>query len=242
MAVESIPRRTVVDLLEARLRDDILSGTHEPGSLLPPERELAAGYGVTRTTLKHALTRLEQAGLLSTRHGIGTRILDYLRVGGADLLPMLAAQDPTWLREVFEVRRQIGTLIAGRAADRRTQRQARRLEHLLRQVADGPDADAVQLADVEVHRELARATGNRVYLLLTNTLFNAYLPVRAALRAPFEDAAHAADRLAPVVRAVVDKDAEAARRAAETYLAGTEKIMLGSLGRPRGRPAADRSR
>ncbi|KPI12225.1 FadR/GntR family transcriptional regulator [Streptomyces mirabilis] len=239
MAVESIPRRTVVDLLEARLRGDILSGTHEPGSLLPPERELAAGYGVTRTTLKHALTRLEQAGLLSTRHGIGTRILDYLRVGGADLLPMLAAQDPTWLREVFEVRRQIGTLIAGRAADRRTERQARRLEHLLRQVADGPDADAVQLADVEVHRELARATGNRVYLLLTNTLFNAYLPVRASLRAPFEDAARATDRLAPVVRAVVDRDGEEARRAAETYLAGTEKIMLGSLSSSRGRPAAD---
>ncbi|WP_217548607.1 FadR/GntR family transcriptional regulator [Streptomyces sp. GbtcB6] len=242
MAVESIPRRTVVDLLEARLRDDILSGTHEPGSLLPPERELAAGYGVTRTTLKHALTRLEQAGLLSTRHGIGTRILDYLRVGGADLLPMLAAQDPTWLREVFEVRRQIGTLIAGRAAERRTERQARRLEHLLRQVADGPDADAVQLADVEVHRELARATGNRVYLLLTNTLFNAYLPVRAALRAPFEDAAQAADRLAPVVRAVVERDGEEARRAAETYLAGTEKIMLGSLSSPRGRPTADSPR
>lgn len=242
MAVESIPRRTVVDLLEARLRDDILSGAHEPGSLLPPERELAAGYGVTRTTLKHALTRLEQAGLLSTRHGIGTRIRDYLRVGGADLLPMLAAQDPTWLREIFEVRRQIGTLIAGRAADRRTEPQARRLEHLLRQVADGPDADAVQLADAEVHRELARATGNRVYLLLTNTLFNAYLPVRASLRTPFEDAARATDRLAPVVRAVVDRDVEEARRAAETYLSGTEKIMLGSLSSPRGRTAADSPR
>ncbi|MFF5144830.1 FadR/GntR family transcriptional regulator [Streptomyces sp. NPDC013157] len=242
MAVESIPRRTVVDLLEARLREDILSGTHGPGSLLPPERELAAGYGVTRTTLKHALTRLEQAGLLSTRHGIGTRVLDYLRIGGADLLPMLAAQDPTWLREVFEVRRHIGTLIAGRAADRRTDRQARRLEHLLRQVADGPDADAVQLADVEVHRELARATGNRVYLLLTNTLFNAYLPVRAALRAPFEDAARAADRLVPVVRAVAGRDVAGARRAAETYLADTEKIMLGSLTSPRGRPPADSPR
>ncbi|MBW8800171.1 MAG: FadR family transcriptional regulator [Streptomyces sp.] len=242
MAVESIPRRTVVDLLEARLREDILSGTHGPGSLLPPERELAAGYGVTRTTLKHALTRLEQAGLLSTRHGIGTRVLDYLRIGGADLLPMLAAQDPTWLREVFEVRRHIGTLIAGRAADRRTDRQARRLEHLLREVGDGPDADAVQLADVEVHRELARATGNRVYLLLTNTLFNAYLPVRAALRAPFEDAARAADRLAPVVGAVVGRDVAEARRAAETYLADTEKIMLGSLSSPRGRPPADSPR
>ncbi|MEU6370062.1 GntR family transcriptional regulator [Streptomyces sp. NPDC046931] len=241
MAVEGIPRQSLVDVLEARLREDILSGTHEPGSLLPPERELAAGYGVTRTTLKHALTRLEKAGLLSTRHGIGTRVLDYLRLGGAELLPMLAAQDPAWLREIFEVRRHIGTLVAGRAAVRRTVRQARRLEELLQQVAGAPDADATQLADVEVHRELARATGNRVYLLLTNTLFNAYLPVRRALRAPFEDAAEAAVRLAPVVHAVSERREEEARRAAEAYLRCTEKIMLSSLSRARKRPVDDRS-
>jgi DNA-binding FadR family transcriptional regulator len=229
VAVESIPRRSVVDLLEARLREDILSGTREPGSLLPPERELAAGYGVTRTTLKHALTRLEKTGLLSTRHGIGTRILDYLRLGGAELLPMLAAQDPAWLREIFEVRRHIGTLIAGRAAVRRTARQARRLEELLRRVGAAPDADTAQLADAEVHRELARATGNRVYPLLTNTLFNAYLPVRKALRTPFEDPAEASRRLAPVVHAVAGRQSEEARRAAEAYLRDTEEIMLSSL-------------
>ncbi|WP_235455270.1 FadR/GntR family transcriptional regulator [Streptomyces olivochromogenes] len=235
MAVESIPRQSVVDVLEARLRDDILRGEHQPGTLLPPERELAAGYGVTRTTLKHALTRLEQAGLLSTRHGIGTRVIDFLRLGGAELLPMLASQDSSWLKEVFEARRHIGTLIAGRAAARRTVKQSRRLQELLEAVAEAPDADATQLADVEVHRELARATGNRVYLLLTNTLFNAYLPVRLALQAPFEDPAKAAGRLAPVVQAVVEGRVEGAQSAAEKYLRGTEKLMLGSLGPGRSR-------
>jgi DNA-binding FadR family transcriptional regulator len=230
VAAESIPRQTVVDLLEARLRDDILSGTHPPGSLLPPERELAAGYGVTRTTLKHALSRLEQAGLLSTRHGVGTRVRDFLRVGGADLLPMLASQDSGWLVEIFEVRRHVGVLIARRAAIRRTARQARRLAELLESVGAAADADTAQLADAEVHRELARSTGNRVYLLLTNTLFNAYLPVRGALRAPFEDPARAAAQLGPLVRAVIDRRPQDAERVAEKYLRDTEKVMLGALG------------
>ncbi|MEV6211368.1 GntR family transcriptional regulator [Kitasatospora sp. NPDC051914] len=229
MPPEIIPRQSVVDLLAHRLRQDILDGTHRPGALLPPERDLAAGYGVTRTTLKHALSRLEQAGLLSTRHGIGTRIRDFLHEGGADLLPMLAAHDPGWLTEVFEVRRHIGALVARRAAARRTTRQARRLDELLQAVRDAPDGDAAQLADIEVHRELARATGNRVYLLLTNTLFNAYLPVRAALRAPFDDPTAAADRLAPIVRAVAEGQEEQAGQAAEQYLRTTEKIMLDSL-------------
>ncbi|MFD9124891.1 FadR/GntR family transcriptional regulator [Kitasatospora sp. NPDC059571] len=229
MPAEIIPRRSVVDELEHRLRGDIMDGTHGPGALLPPERELAAGYGVTRTTLKHALSRLEQAGLLSTRHGIGTRVRDFLKEGSADLLPMLCAHDNGWLTDIFEVRRHIGTLIARRAATHRTDRQARRLEEALRAVAAAADADAAQLADIEVHRELARSTGNRVYLLLTNTLFNAYLPVRRALRAPFEDPAATADLLGPVVRAVVDGLPDQADRAAERYLHATEKMMLGSL-------------
>ncbi|MQY36852.1 putative HTH-type transcriptional regulator [Streptomyces sp. RB17] len=227
--MEALPRETIVDVLESRLREDILAGQHPAGSYLPPERTLAHGYGVTRTTLKHAFGRLVQAGLLETRHGVGTRVRDYLRLGGTDLLPMLVRHSPDWISEVFEVRRHIGALIAERAAARATGPQRAELCTLLEGVAGAADADAVQLADIEVHRALARATGNRVYVLLTNTLFNAYLPVRAALRAPFEDARVAHARLRPVIDAVGAGDEAGARRAAEQYLTATERIMLKAL-------------
>ncbi|MFC8131978.1 FadR/GntR family transcriptional regulator [Streptomyces sp. NPDC057302] len=227
--METLPRETVVDLLEERLREGILAGRYPTGRYLPPERELADGYGVTRTTLKHAFGRLIQAGLLETRHGVGTRVRDYARLGGADLLPMLVRHSPAWIAEVFEVRRGIGALIAERAAAKASDEQRDELRTLLAAVKDADGGDAAQLADVEVHRALARATGNRVYVLLTNTLFNAYLPVRAALVEPFADpdAAHA--RLAPVVDAVVAGDKAASHSAAEDYLTATERIMLEGL-------------
>ncbi|MFI9150484.1 FadR/GntR family transcriptional regulator [Streptomyces sp. NPDC053367] len=228
--METLPRTTVVETLEGRLQEDILEGRHPVGSLLPPERNLAARYGVTRTTLKHALERLVQAGLLETRHGVGTRVRDYLRTGGADLLPMLVRQAPAWLEEVFEVRRSVGALIAERAALRATARHIAELGALLEAVRAAEDADTAQLADAEVHRALARATGNRVYVLLTNTLFNAYLPVRRQLAGPFRDAGEAHARLEPLVRAVAARDGEAARRAADAYLEATERIMLSDLG------------
>jgi GntR family transcriptional repressor for pyruvate dehydrogenase complex len=227
--VEALPRETIVDVLEAKLRDDILDGRHPAGSYLPPERQLADGYGVTRTTLKHAFGRLVQAGLLETRHGVGTKVRDYARLGGADLLPMLVRHDAKWVREIFEVRRSVGALIAERAAARATRKQHAELGRLLDAVREADGADAVQLADVEVHRALARATGNRVYVLLTNTLFNAYLPVRAALRGPFTDPEAAHRRLAPVVEAVTSGDARRAHAAADAYLRDTEKIMLEGL-------------
>lgn len=227
--MEALPRETIVDVLETRLREDILDGRHPAGSYLPPERQLATGYGVTRTTLKHAFGRLVQAGLLETRHGVGTKVRDYARLGGADLLPMLVRHDAKWVREIFEVRRSVGALIAERAAARATRAQHAELRRLLEAVREADGADAVQLADVEVHRALARATGNRVYVLLTNTLFNAYLPVRAALRGPFTDPETAHRRLAPVVAAVTSGDSRQAHAAADAYLHDTERIMLEAL-------------
>ena len=227
--MEALPRETIVDVLEGRLREDILAGRHPAGSYLPPERQLADGYGVTRTTLKHAFGRLVQAGLLETKHGVGTRVRDYARLGGADLLPMLVRHSPDWIGEIFEVRRTVGALIAARAAARATQQQRDELRGLLEAVRLAEGGDGVQLADIEVHRALARATGNRVYALLTNTLFNAYLPVRAALVGPFLDPGVAHDRLEPVVEAVAAGDEDGARRAAEAYLTATERIMLEGL-------------
>jgi DNA-binding FadR family transcriptional regulator len=233
--VEPVSRESVVDVLERRLREDILSGRYPPGAYLPPERDLAAGYQVTRTSLKHAFSRLEQAGLVETRHGVGTRVLDFRRFGGADLLPALVLSDwAAWADEVFEVRRTIGAVVAGQAATHADSRHRDHLARLLDEVRDAPDADAAQLAECEVHRVLAAATGNRVYVFLVNSLLNAYLPVRAFLRAPFAEPPAAADRLGPLVAAVRAGDPERARDAAGEYLAETERLMLG---RP---PAAPR--
>ncbi|MFC4946347.1 FadR/GntR family transcriptional regulator [Pseudonocardia sp. GCM10023141] len=225
---EPIRRDTVVDALVDRVRDDVLAGRYPPGTLLPPERTLAAGYEVTRTSLKHALVRLGAAGLVETKHGVGTRVRDYTKLGGLELLPALLRADPGgWAREVFEVRRQVGALLAATAARNATAEQRERLVASVAAVRDAADADAAQLAESRFHRELAGATGNRVYRFLTNALLSAYLPMRTALRAPFADPVAAADRLEPVLAAVLDGDPHAARAAADAYLAETERLMLG---------------
>jgi len=222
-----VARDTIVDALANRLCGEILSGNWLPGSLLPPERELAAAYGVTRTSLKHALVRLAQMGLLETKHGVGTRVRDYQREGGWDLLPALVASaGPQWLGEIFQARREIGVLLAARAAGHRTEEQRARLADLLAAVREAPDADAAQLADCEVHRVIAAASGNRLYGLLANGLLSAYLEVRQLFQDPFADPAAAADRLAPLVEAVRAGDEAGARAAAEEYLTETERLML----------------
>jgi GntR family transcriptional regulator len=61
--------------IEAILREEIRSGVHELGSRLPTEHELCERFGVSRFTVRQALSRLREAGILDARPGIGTIVV-----------------------------------------------------------------------------------------------------------------------------------------------------------------------
>ncbi|MDV6014211.1 FadR family transcriptional regulator [Haloechinothrix sp. LS1_15] len=231
MTDKTVTRETLVDVVERSLRSEILGGSYAPGEYLPPARELAEQYGVTRTSLKHALVRLAQAGLLETKHGVGTRVRDYERHGGIGLLPMLvAAGAPGWIQSIFEVRTEIGAVIAVRAARHATAGQRARLDTLTGDLRDAGSADEAQLVECEWHRELAVATGNRVYPLLINVVLDTYLRQRQVLRGPFTDPVAAAERLEPLTRAVVEgAPSSEVHEAAVAYLDQTGRLMIESM-------------
>lgn len=62
----------VTDQVAADLSALITSGRYRPDSRLPSETELAAQYGVARVTIRRAVARLRDLGLLVTVHGRGT--------------------------------------------------------------------------------------------------------------------------------------------------------------------------
>lgn len=67
LANRSLVARVRLELL-ARIQD----GRQPPGSRLPAEVDLARSLGVSRTSLREALMRLEQEGTIARRHGYGT--------------------------------------------------------------------------------------------------------------------------------------------------------------------------
>lgn len=58
-----------------RLRAEITSGSHPPGSRLPSEAELSTAYAVSRVTVREALRMLQRDGLVIARHGRGHFVL-----------------------------------------------------------------------------------------------------------------------------------------------------------------------
>src|SRR4051812_8505529 len=130
----------VSDRVFAQLLEAILGGRYEAGEKLPTQRTLAADLGVTMSSVREALKRLEQMGLVDVRHGSAMRVRDWRRHGGLDVLTHLlfrgGALDAGVLGAILEARALMLRELAGLAAERRSDDQAERLRELAEQFAE----------------------------------------------------------------------------------------------------------
>ena len=222
------PRTLALELVEhfgCRIRE----GALQAGEKLPTEAEIMGEFGVSRTVVREALSKLQAAGQVETRHGIGTFV-----VGVGDATPFrIAPEQLATLQEVLvvlELRIAVETESAALAAQRRTapQLQAMRaaLDAYAAAVREGDDAID---ADFQFHLEVARATQNPRFVELMVSLGWPSIP-RARL-----DRTQAAspERVAFLLRvggehesvfdAIANRDPEAARAAMRTHLANSRE-------------------
>jgi DNA-binding FadR family transcriptional regulator len=106
--------QTVYDALIA----EVLAAA--PGAALESERTLSERFGVNRHAVREALKRLQQAGLVRVSQGGATRVADWRRTAGLDLLVSLAATGggPELTEAILEMRAAVGADAARRCAER----------------------------------------------------------------------------------------------------------------------------
>lgn len=229
---EALPRPSLVTALEERLRADLEQGTYAPGDLLPPERDLAAHYGVARATVKQALVRLEQLGWIETKHGVGSRVRSPDEGTGASVLRWLVGLgDPKWVDDLFEARQLFGPVVARQAAVHSSPELRARLAKLFDQLEMAQGAEAVHDAENEIHRALAKGTGNRVLRVLVEGMIKGYAPVRTLMHRVFADRVAIAIALKPVIVAVSAGKPLEAERAAQRYFELTGPRLRAALKR-----------
>ncbi|MBV5299161.1 MAG: FadR family transcriptional regulator [Rhodoferax sp.] len=217
----------IVDTLVANIKD----GSIKPGDKLPSESEIMGRFEVSRTVVREALSKLQAAQLVETRHGIGTFALTpqdatNFKIADSDLSTIAD------VISVLELRISLETEAAGLAAQRRTDTNLNTMEtslHAFRSAIQ-QDSDAVP-SDFEFHMEVARATGNRHFADLMAYLGTMIIP-RTRVNTP---STAPEGRLAYLMRvhgehesifvAIRDQDAEAARAAMRTHLANSRERL-----------------
>lgn len=222
------PRSLTADLVEA-LGDRIRDGRLASGSKLAREADLMAEFGVSRTVVREAMSKLQAAGMVETRHGVGTFVVG---LGDASTFRIAPDQVVT-LQEVIgvlELRIAVETEGAGLAAQRRQDAHLKAMRSALDAFAGAVEEgrDAVG-ADFQFHLEVARATGNHHFADLMATLGGMMIP-----RARLEPAVPMTEERRAYLRrvnaeheslyeAIARQDADAARAAMRTHLSNSRE-------------------
>jgi DNA-binding FadR family transcriptional regulator len=151
------------------LRAEILAGDLDA---LPSERTLAHELGASRHAVREALKRLQQSGLVRISQGGATRVRDWRRHGGLELLLGLDAVPPgvEIERPVMEMRASIGADAARRAAARATAVQRAELEARAEMLAAETDLDARNTIYEAFWDLIIDGADNLAYRLALNTL------------------------------------------------------------------------
>ncbi len=116
MAYSKIRQPKLSDVIEQQLEFLILEGTLRPGEKLPPERELAKQFDVSRPSLREAIQRLEAKGLLLRRQGGGTFVQSSLWQSFSDPLVELLSDHPESQFDLLETRHALEGIAAYYAA------------------------------------------------------------------------------------------------------------------------------
>jgi GntR family transcriptional regulator, transcriptional repressor for pyruvate dehydrogenase complex len=215
----------VVDGLTGRIRD----GSLATGEKLPTEAEIMEAFGVSRTVVREAISRLQAAGLVETRHGVGTFVVGLGDAASFRIAPgqLETLQD---VIAVLELRIGVETESAALPAMRRTPENLQTLRNALKAfisaVEEGRDAVG---PDFQFHLEIARATQNHHFVDLMATLGGMMIP-RARLEPPGPLTPEREAYLRKVnaehesiVDAIAHQDPEAARAAMRTHLANSRE-------------------
>jgi DNA-binding FadR family transcriptional regulator len=208
------------------LRDEILAGSLEAGAALPSERTLAERFAVNRQSVREALKRLEQAGLVRISHGGATRVLDWRDSGGLEILADLAAvgggEPPAGLaRSVIEMRASIGIDAARLCAERAGDEELAEINRLAGEAAVhvGGAVETLEARYAAMWRTVVSGSGNLAYRLAFNSLLRA-LPSRPAMADAVRPGE--ADAIRAFGAAMRARDVEAAAACARELLAPGE--------------------
>jgi GntR family transcriptional repressor for pyruvate dehydrogenase complex len=224
------PASTFEETVE-RLGSAIRLGLLAPGDKLPPERELATRLGISRSTLRQALTALVQSGHLVSLRG---------RTGGtfvAERPPMAEqpAAEPldqgAWA--VLDYRVAIETGAALLAAERGSEAQFDRLEEQVAKMGEAlEDFEEYRLTDVRFHIGLAEAAQSPRLLSAMTDVQAQMSDLIALIAHPPEVLARSNEQHARLVKALRKGDGARAARHMREHSEGTEHILAGLLPAP----------
>jgi GntR family transcriptional repressor for pyruvate dehydrogenase complex len=226
-----VPVRNAFEVTVDRLASAIRLGVLADGDQLPPERNLADRFGVSRVTLREAIKALREVSLVESRRGRGGGNFVCAPKHARRRQPrQIGKLMGDTLQDALDMRRVVEPGAAELAATRSLTADERTTLRQCLSDATGASEKQRRLADTRLHMTIAVCAASPT---LAAAVADVQLRLDDLLRAiPVlaTNIAHSDDQHAEVVNAVLGGDAEAARLAMTEHVDGTAALLHGLLG------------
>jgi len=240
-----VPR--ISDAIASSLERRILEGSLKPGDRLPPERELAIEFGVSRPSLREAIHKLASKGMVQSRQGGGTYVTDRLESSFFDPWQDMMGGHPNLREDMLEFRHMLEGQAAEWAAERATEADLTRLKQTfdaLNESFAGDDMELRSNADIAFHQAVGEASHNVLLGHLSATLLrlmhdNISLNLGELKNVPAAGTLLKSQHAA-IFNAVCERKPSAARAAAETHIDFVRETLAQSLRSAARRETAER--
>ncbi|RKL61284.1 FadR family transcriptional regulator [Thermoanaerobacteraceae bacterium SP2] len=166
-----IEKKRYYQFVADELRSLINKGVINSGDKLPPERELAVQFNVSRHTIREAVNQLQSEGLLKTIPGRGTFALEPNKLSlmydfAQNMLR--TKDDPEYL---LEVRQIIEIQAAALAAERSNEQDLKKIQQSLIKIQkEAQESKVGDISDLEFHLSVVQATHNPVLITIMNAI------------------------------------------------------------------------
>lgn len=221
--LKSIRHKKVSDQVFEQIRDMIYRGEFSPGERLKSERDLAATLKVGRPAVREAIQKLIDRGLVESRRGVGTYVLDSSAIVNKSPMFQIFSDEKISIVDFIEVRMALELKGAELAAKRANDEDIRKIEECLKW--NDPNIVAkkqVINSDINFHMNITYASKNSVQIHLMKNLYDiqhyimnlAYVSFLAALQN--DELIYA--QHTQIYEAIKNRDAVKARKAMEDHL------------------------
>jgi len=236
VSFETLKReKSLSDRVAEQIQNLITASELRPGDSLPPQRELAEQFGVSRTVIREAIKALQAKGLVEIRAGSRVRVtaINPKQISESiDLFLRLESNQISYphmaeLRNLLEI--EIAAMAAQRAESKdleRMEKEIRRMEHLRDRITTYKEArEEFARADVNFHLAVAAATKNPLLPILFKPLID--ILVKQRLEAIDRPGALEEGMLYhhEIFQAIKAGDPEQARRAMRDHLEQAIRVM-----------------
>jgi len=174
MTFQKIEPERIASAIQRQVESLILRGILRPGERLPSERDLAAQLEVSRPSLREALAKLEEEGLIETRAGAGAYVADVLGSAFAPPLVRLFSTHTEALFDYLSFRRDLEGLAAERAAKHASDTDLKVIGTIFAKMEAAhekrsPKEEAA--LDADFHMAIVEASHNVVMLHMMRSMF-----------------------------------------------------------------------